>query len=479
VATKETKLQIVVDAQNRAQGAFAAIKGDLDSLKKSNEGLTSAMKGVGAAGVVAFGSLALVTKGVVEAGAKYEQTQIAFATMIGSAQKGQETLNKLSQFVARTPFELPQIEDASKRLLAYGTTADELIPTLKVLGDISAGVGMDKLPQLILAFGQVKAATRLTGAELRQFTEAGVPLLDELAKHFHTTAGAVQEMVSDRGVSFDDVRVALTGLTEEGGRFFNLMDKQSASLGGLWSNFKDQVTLASRAIGNELVPYLKPLVEKLIEITQAVAAFAQEHPKLTTVLLIGAVAFAAVLAVLLPIAIALPGLIIMFGALGTVLGAVTAISAPLLLAIGAVVAILAIFVSQGYLTKAAWQEVWLGIKVIVADAANAVIGTVEGMINFIINGVNTAIRAINSVIAAAQKVPGVGKLIPSISELKRADLGRFDVGAIANADLAGRANPVSSGVSTVNLVGGTYLSESVAEQIGDMIMSRLKLSSAL
>uniref|UniRef100_UPI002B1DFA00 tape measure protein n=1 Tax=Pseudomonas atacamensis TaxID=2565368 RepID=UPI002B1DFA00 len=84
-----------------------------------------------------------------------------------------EFTKELTKFAASTPFELKGLETASKQLLAYGFEQKQVLPNLKALGDIAAGVGMDKLPQLILAFGQVKAATRLTGNELRQFTEAG------------------------------------------------------------------------------------------------------------------------------------------------------------------------------------------------------------------------------------------------------------------------------------------------------------------
>src|SRR5688572_23091431 len=99
------------------------------------------MRVVGAAGAVAFGGLALMTKGIVQAGAGFEQTQIAFETMIGSAEVAQKTLKDLATFAAKTPFELTQLEEASKRLLAYGVDVESLIPTLRMLGDISAGVG--------------------------------------------------------------------------------------------------------------------------------------------------------------------------------------------------------------------------------------------------------------------------------------------------------------------------------------------------
>lgn len=477
MATKEAKLQIVVDAQNRTQGTFNALQNNLDAVKKSYNGLQNALTVVGSAGAASAASLGLLTKGVIKAGADFEQTRIAFETMLGSADQAQKTLSELSQFAAKTPFELTQLEEASKRLLAYGTAADDLIPTLRMLGDISAGVGMDKLPQLILAFGQVRAATKLTGMELRQFSEAGVPLLGTLAAQLGRTEAEIMEMVAEGKIGFTEVKTALQSLTGEGSRFHNLMATQATSLGGLWSNLKDQISLTSRTVGTELLPHLKPVVDRLIEMTKAVGAFAAEHPKLTAALLIGALAFSLLLALLLPIAIALPGLILLFSGLATVFAVVTAISAPMLLAIGAIVTVLALLAIQGYLTKEAWQDVWLGIKLIAAESANAVINIVEGMINFVIEGVNKAIRAINKVIAAAQKVPGIGKSISKIGELTPMDLGGFDTNLIAANDLASRSTPQKA-APTVNLFGN-FLSEDAAEQIGDLIMKKLKLSNQL
>lgn len=479
MATKEAKLQIVVDAQNRTQGTFNALKDNLDSVKKSYHGLQSTLTAVGTAGAVSATALGLMTKSVIQAGAEYEQTQIAFETMLGSAEMAQKTLRELAEFGARTPFELPQLERTSKQLLAYGTTADELIPTLKMLGNISAGVGMDKLPQLTLAFGQVRAATKLTGAELRQFSEAGVPLLGTLASQLGKTEGEIIEMVSEGKIGFAEVKNALTALTGEGGKFFDLMEKQSTSLGGQWSNLGDAMTALQRTIGEQLLPHLKPVVEQLIAITKAVGEFAAEHPKLTAAILAGALALSVLLAILLPIAIALPGIILMFGFLGTAFAVVTALSAPLLLAIGAIVAILGVLAANGYLTKEAWQDVWLGIKIIAAESANAVIGIVESMINFVIAGVNQAIAAINKVISAAQKVPGLGKMLKNISSISSIDLGGIDTATIAANDLAGRSNPVSTPTNVLQMAGNVFLSHEVAEQIGDLILGKLKLSNQL
>src|SRR5690242_6734241 len=121
-------------------------------------------------------------KSFVNSAAGFEQTQVAFKTMLGSAEEAEKLLRNLANFAKATPFQLTELEDASKRLLAFGTAADDLIPTLTMLGNIAAGVGTDKMPQLVRAFGQIQAKGFLMGQELLQLTETGIPIIEELAK---------------------------------------------------------------------------------------------------------------------------------------------------------------------------------------------------------------------------------------------------------------------------------------------------------
>lgn len=193
--------------------------------------------------IVDFGKTALDTAG------NMEQWRVAFDVMLGSADKAKVLLQQISDFAVKTPFELPQVVQGAKSLLAYNVSAEKIIPTFNALGNIAAGVGKEKLPQLILAFGQVKAATRLTGAELRQFTEAGVPLLEILAKQSGKTAAQIKEdMENGAAISFEEVEKALFSMSGEGGKFFNLMEKQSTTFQGTMSNVKDSITRFSLSL---------------------------------------------------------------------------------------------------------------------------------------------------------------------------------------------------------------------------------------
>ena len=198
----------------------------------------------------------------------FEQVEIAFEAMLGSAEAAKELLDGLKEDARRTPFTLPGILDAGKRLLAMGIEAGRLRDTIKILGDVAAGVGIDKLPNLVLALGQVKAATKLRGSELRQFTEAGVPLLAELAESLGKTPAEIQELISKGAISFEDVRKALENLTTGSGRFADLMERQSKSFLGMLSNIKDFVNINAIAIGKELLPQAKAIAKEFLTLLE-------------------------------------------------------------------------------------------------------------------------------------------------------------------------------------------------------------------
>lgn len=176
-------LDIVINAKDEASRTIRGIGSTFGDLAKE---ATTASAGI-------LASLGLAAKGAIDTAANFEQAKTAFTTFLGDGEKAGKLLQQLSDFAAKTPFDLPQVVEGGKRLLAMGVEADKLIPTFRMLGDISGG-NTEKLNSLVLAYGQVKAATKLTGAELRQFTEAGVPLLDMLAKELNKNGGALVTM---------------------------------------------------------------------------------------------------------------------------------------------------------------------------------------------------------------------------------------------------------------------------------------------
>lgn len=201
-------------------------------------------------------------KGVITLGSNLEQTKISFTTMLWSAEKANVLLSQLSDFAKNTPFELVGIRDTAKQLLAFWFSADQILPALKSLWDVASWLSVP-IQQVAYAYGQVRVANQLYGTELMQFTQAWVPLIAELAKQFWVTESAVKKMVEDGKVSFKDVEKAFQSMSWEGGKFANLMDAQSKTVAGQWSNLKDSATQLGEKIGTKLLPTLQKTVNIL------------------------------------------------------------------------------------------------------------------------------------------------------------------------------------------------------------------------
>lgn len=181
-------VEVIISAVDNASAKLRSFGDNAESAHRKFGDLVAAST---AASFAFAGALALTGKSIIDVASDMQQAKVGFTTMLGSADMATKTLKELSDFAKKTPFTFPSIVEASQRLLAYNVEAKDLIPTLTTLGNIASGVGMEKMPQLILAFGQVKAATRLTGMELRQFSEAGVPLLQALVDQANKAGGVL------------------------------------------------------------------------------------------------------------------------------------------------------------------------------------------------------------------------------------------------------------------------------------------------
>jgi len=238
---------------SKFDAASSKLKGGLSSIQSAGEKVALASIAMGTA-------FAFAGRAALNNASDYQQSRIAFDTMLGSAEAGMKIMKELSDFAKRTPFTLPDVVKGAKSLLAYGIEAENIIPTFNALGNIAAGVGRDKLPQLVLAYGQVRTATKLTGMELRQFTEAGVPLLDALAKQSGKSAAQIKKDMEDGAApSFEEVQKAIFGMSQNGGKFFNLMEKQSQTFAGRMSNIGDSVGQIIRGmLGIDVEGNVKP-----------------------------------------------------------------------------------------------------------------------------------------------------------------------------------------------------------------------------
>lgn len=243
---------------------FDVDKRGLDNMQRGVDSMKSSLRTLGIVTAAAASTVGLLLN---EAG-KQEQTNVAFKTMLGSAEEAKELLEDLYDFARTTPFTIPGIEKNAKLLLGMGIESDQLIGTLRALGDVSAGLSVP-MERLALNFGQVKAQGKLTGRELRDFAIAGVPLLDVLAKQAGVTKSEIQDMVSAGDIGFKQVEDAFIAMTTEGGRFNNLMVAQSKTLKGLISNAQDFLILFARDLGNEILPMSKELVQEFLAWVEA------------------------------------------------------------------------------------------------------------------------------------------------------------------------------------------------------------------
>lgn len=257
----DQKLQIVIDAKDKSGKAFKEVDSRMNKLSGN-------LKKIGIAFAAIAGVSVVVGKKFLDAAADFEQTQIAFTTMLGSAEEAAVFLEKLAQFAAKTPFELKEVEKGAKGLLAFGINTESILPTLKSLGDVSAGLSVP-IERLILNYGQVFAQTKLTGRELRDFAIAGVPLLGELADMLGVSKAQISEMVSAGEIGFPIVEEAFARMTSEGGKFNNLMDAQSKTFSGAMSNLRDQIDLFMRNAGGPLIEMGKIIVNRLTDIVEA------------------------------------------------------------------------------------------------------------------------------------------------------------------------------------------------------------------
>lgn len=214
-----------------------------------------------------------------------QQADVAFTTMLGGAEAARKMLQDLSDFAANTPFELTGVRETAKQLLAYNIEAHKIIPTLKALGDVSAGLSVP-IQQVAFAYGQVKSAGRLLGQDLRQFTNAGVPIIAELAKNLGVAESKIKDMVSAGKIWFADVEKAFQTMSSEWGKFANLMEKQSDTMMGAWSNLQDSIDSLGEAIWSLFTGEVGGLFKWMASIVEAVKEWAVAHPELTKAIVI-------------------------------------------------------------------------------------------------------------------------------------------------------------------------------------------------
>ena len=229
--------------------------------------------------LVGQGMVSLINS-IIQVRGQFQQLEIAFGTMLGSEEKATALMNQMVQTAAKTPFDLMGVASGAKQLLAYGEAADRVNDTLVRLGNIASGLSIP-LNDIVYLYGTTMVQGRLYAQDVRQFTGRGIPLVKELAAMYGVTAEEINNMVSAGKIGFPEVEKVIRKLTDEGGQFYNLMAKQSASLTGQISNLEDAWDSMLNDIGTAnqdffsdaigAASYLVEHYQTIIDILKAVA----------------------------------------------------------------------------------------------------------------------------------------------------------------------------------------------------------------
>lgn len=332
------RLQVVIGARinefNKEMGALQ--KNVKRTFASDNLGINKGALGVIAGVGVALGALGVAS---VKAAGQMEQTRIAFTTLLKDGEKAKSFLSELEKFAASTPFELPGVLDASKRLLAFGFSAEQVIPILTAVGDSAAalGIGEEGIQRLTLAIGQMQAKGKVSAEEMLQLAEAGVPAWEMLANKIGTDIPTAMDKASKGQISAaEGIQAVISGMNS---KFGGMMEQQSQTINGIMSNIQDSVTQSMVVIGDKIIeafdikPKLKGAQDALGEFTEKVKSIGladaiREIPS----------GFAGSMAVIAGAAlgVAIPAIVALVGTMGTLAVGAGIISAPVI-ALGAVV----------------------------------------------------------------------------------------------------------------------------------------------
>ncbi len=241
-------------AERRSRTAFGAMGVGVSGL--GGVAAKAAGAGVLALGAVGAGAVAV---GVKTASAN-QQAEISFTTMLGSAEKAQSFLSEMKAFAATTPFEFPEIQTAASSLISAGIETSKVIPIMRTLGDVTSGMGTgsEGVKRATVAIQQMNAAGRITGEDLNQLRDAGIPVYDLLAKATGKSKEEVAGLAQAGKLGKTELDLMMKALESGAGleRFSGLMEKQSKSLAGLWSTLKDTVSMGLASAIEPLIPLL-------------------------------------------------------------------------------------------------------------------------------------------------------------------------------------------------------------------------------
>jgi tape measure domain-containing protein len=230
------------DTQLRA--TLAGLKGQLQRTSEAFSGIATnaTIAGIGAAAA-----------GIVTVGANAERTAVAFEVMLGSADRAKQMLDEIYALGANSPFGAAEFMQAGQVLLNFGASADSVLPTLSMLGDIAAG-DSEKLQRMTMVYGQMTAAGRLMGQDLLQMINAGFNPLQQISEATGESMLELKKRMEAGGISSNEVAEAFKAATSEGGRFYGMTSRISKTTIGVWMTLKDEIMMLAKNMSSYLLP---------------------------------------------------------------------------------------------------------------------------------------------------------------------------------------------------------------------------------
>lgn len=265
----------VRSGMSAATASFGALGGAAGSLIAQLTNLVSTLTSLGPIALAVATSIGILVAAFswsawgASLATETEQASVAMRTMLGDAEHAAAVIQELKRFAAETPFQKADLIDAGKQLAAFQFQAGDIVPTLRMLGDVSALIGAP-IGEMAELFGKAKVQGRLFMEDINQFQGRGVPIMQALADEMGTTTLAIREMVSEGQVGFNELYRAFQSLTEEGGKFHNGMIDQAQTMAGLWSTVKDSFAELAELAGEVWLPVLKEAAKWTIYIVRNV-----------------------------------------------------------------------------------------------------------------------------------------------------------------------------------------------------------------
>ncbi|HBE69858.1 MAG TPA: hypothetical protein DDW52_17060 [Planctomycetaceae bacterium] len=262
------KIQLSKDLQD--------VQAQMKSVARNLESYGASTARIGATITAAFGGALASLSFPVKLASDAQTTQASFETLLGSATKTKNLLGELQQFAASTPFQFGELANASRLMLAFGISSQNIVPTLRRIGDVASATGND-VGELARIYGLAKTQGRLFAEDINQLTGRGIPIIAALAKQFGVAESEVRELVREGKVGFAELERAFVDLTAAGSQFGGGMERQSRTFSGVLSTLRDNINAALRPIGESLLPMLTSLGQRAITVAQQIGKWIETN----------------------------------------------------------------------------------------------------------------------------------------------------------------------------------------------------------